>query len=44
MDCNFPLSTIEQGFHYLTLSATGCVGIADNFSQKINFLLGVNGH
>src|ERR1700747_3614577 len=36
----FLLSTMSHDFHYATLSATQCVRIASNFSQRADFSLG----
>ena len=43
MCSNFLLSAIMQDFHYLSLSATGCVGIAYNCSQYVDSSLGLTG-
>ena len=42
MCSNFLLSAIMQDFHYLSLSAIGCVGIAYNCSQYIDSSLGLS--
>ena len=42
MDYNFLFSIIEHNFHYPALSVTRCVRIVVNFSQKVDFPLGMN--
>ena len=41
MDCNSLLSSMSGNFYYATFSATPCVRIATNFSQMIDFWLGL---
>jgi len=41
MDCNFLLSSMSCKFYYVTLSVTWCVRVVSNFSQMIDFSLGM---